>query len=61
MPQVYRADDGLQETGEMSWKMRQCVQMPKRMRSKEKQWDLARGMLLVTFWKRFPLEGKIPA
>lgn len=26
MPQVYRADDGLQETGEMSWKMRQCAQ-----------------------------------
>lgn len=60
-PQVQRADDSLQETGEMNWKMRQCVVMLKRIRSKEKQWDLARSTLLVTFGERFPLVGKKPA
>lgn len=61
MPQVQRTDDSLQEMGEMNWKVRQWVMMPKRMRSKEKQWDLARSKLLVTFGERFPLMGKKPA
>lgn len=36
------------DTGEMNWERRQCVMMPQRLRSKEKQWDFPGRLLLVT-------------